>query len=955
MRWIGSLPLRWLLPCSVFVLALPCIALIIYLPLKSGNEQIKSYHRQFLHHQLTNLQLEISEHLHDTDLSGISRQIALFATLPQVQRVVLLDDHDQILLTSNPGWRGRPISMLSTQFDPALMQQVRSQNRGVIVASSTEHLLVYYPAQLPAVRDTIRQGLRGGLYVEYDLTGPLQHQWRAAWAQGSLVALIASGIALLLVLLLRRYIEQPVQSLILATQAMAQGNFRPHFAPMRGVEFVRLNHAFRRLGIRLARSRRQLHAQQSRWLSHISTMPLGCIEWDLEFRVTVWNPAAEDIFGYSADEAIGRHAKDLIIPPDVADQIVVVWTDLIRRRGGARSNNANLTKEGRIILCDWYNSVLTNAAGEVIGAASLIEDVTQRETDRQALVDSTLRYQTLFDSVADGVIVLDDQAGIQSLNRAAERIFGYSESEMVGQSIERLMPQFTTLIKQRVAQLDDEQATNQGRRHELLGRRQDGSSMTLQIESMSMEFKGRALFSVTVQDISERKLNEARIERLAFYDPLTELPNRMLFMDRLQQGIAHARRNRKNGAVLFIDLDNFKMINDSLGHPVGDQLLRHLSITFRNIIRAEDAVARFGGDEFLMLLNDLSGEREQAVNEALRVAEKILRQFDTPCMVLGHELRVTPSIGVTLFPADSAQGDDLIQQADTAMYGAKAGGRNRVQFYLPSMAIAARNRHQLENELRAALQQEQFCLYYQPKVDLHSGAITGFEALLRWIHPQRGVVAPNDFIPVLEESGLILKVGEWVIEQICRDLNEWRSAGLLGAEQTIAFNVSARQFHQPDFIHKIKQITEQQQVDPALLECELTESLLLQDIEEAITKMAFLRALGMRIAIDDFGTGYSSLAYLKVLPVDVLKIDRSFIKDVPDGRKDAAIVETILTIAHQFGFEVVAEGVETEAQAQFLRERGCDSYQGYLCTAPLPPQALFARFGKHISKARSAG
>ena len=942
---LRPLPLRWLLTFSIFALILPALLLTIHLSQRNGNAQIESYHRQFLHHQLANLQIEVSEHLDENDVVGIGRQVALLATLPEIEKIALLDEHDQILLSPVSGWRGRAIEAVTPHYRAASMQQVRRQNRGTITSNQEKMLTAYYPVRLPAARDTIAQGLNGGIYVEYSLKEPLRQQWRTVLSQGLLVILIATSAGLLLLWLLRHWIERPIQALIEATQSMARGDFHPRFEPTPGVELVRLNHAFRRLGIALARNRQQLHLQQSRWLAHVQSMPLGCIEYDTAFRITAWNPAAERIFGYSAVEAIGQSGH-LLIPAELADGAETAWSRLLDHKGDTYLNHANLTKEGRCILCDWHITLLTKADGTVIGAAALVEEVTQREASRQALTDSAQRYEKLFNSVADGVIVLNQQGRIQSLNHAAEQIFGCSQRKIAGQSIDRMIPQFATTIRldSSLSQLNGA-ASAHGRRHELPGRRHDGSSMTLQIESTPLEFQGERLFSVVVQDISERKRNEARIERLAFYDPLTELPNRMLLMDRLEQAILHARRSHKNGAVFFIDLDNFKTINDSLGHPVGDQLLRQLAVTFRHLVRAEDVIARFGGDEFIMLLNELNEEPEQAAEEALRIAEKILHQFDTPRLVLGHELRVTASIGMTLFPADSEQPDELIQQADTAMYSAKSSGRNAVRAYLPSMAIAARQRHQIENELRAALPREQFCLYYQPKIDLKSGRIAGFEALLRWLHPRQGVVSPNDFIPILEESGMILEVGQWVIEQICRDLPSLQSAGLLDASRTVAFNVSTRQFHQADFVQKISQTLAEQQVDPGLLECELTESLLLHDTEEAIDKMAALRALGLHLAIDDFGTGYSSLAYLKMLPVDVLKIDRSFIRALPDDPDDVAIVETILAIARQFDFAVVAEGVESEEQARFLRERGCGSYQGYLCTAPRPLPELLERFG----------
>jgi diguanylate cyclase (GGDEF)-like protein/PAS domain S-box-containing protein len=449
---------------------------------------------------------------------------------------------------------------------------------------------------------------------------------------------------------------------------------------------------------------------------------------------------------------------------------------------------------------------------------------------------------------------------------------------------------------------------------------------------------GSVLSYGSVVDITPRKQAEAQIERLAFYDALTGLPNRRLLLDRLNKALASSSRRSTEGALLFIDLDNFKVLNDTLGHQMGDELLKQVAARLQTCVRNNDTVARLGGDEFVVMLEDLGTSTNEAATQAEGVGRKILQTLNEYYDLGGREHHSSPSVGITLFHHNEHTVDELLKRADLAMYQAKAAGRNTMRFFDPHMQAAASQRATLEADLRQALVRNEFVLYYQPVVNEVS-TITGVEALVRWNHPERGLVFPGDFIAVAEQTGLIQPLGQWVLEAACAQLVAW-AAHPRTERLTVAVNVSARQFRHPEFSGHLQALLERTGTNPFRLKLELTESLLLHDMEDAIAKMAELRAIGVGFSLDDFGTGYSSLAYLKRLPLDQLKIDRSFVSDVLEDPNDAAIARTILTLAQSLDLGVVAEGVETAGQHAFLLRAGCKAFQGYFFGRPVPVHAL---------------
>ena len=446
-------------------------------------------------------------------------------------------------------------------------------------------------------------------------------------------------------------------------------------------------------------------------------------------------------------------------------------------------------------------------------------------------------------------------------------------------------------------------------------------------------------------DITLRKAAEEQINSLAFYDPLTLLPNRRLLSDRLKQALASSARSGKYGALLFIDLDNFKVTNDTLGHTVGDLMLQTVGQRLVTCVREGDTVARLGGDEFVLMLEGLNGTMTESAAQAKTVGEKVLGTISQPYLLAGHHCRSTPSIGVTLFTDHSETSDELLKRADLAMYEAKKAGRNTLRFFDPEMQAAVAARAALEADLRNAVLCDQFKLFYQAQVD-GEGHLTGVEALVRWLHPERGIVPPGEFIPLAEETGLILPLGQWVLQVACAQLTSWSMRPEM-SHLTISVNVSAHQFHQKEFVVQVLAIIARTGASPRLLKLELTESLLVDDVESVIAKMTELKANGVGFSLDDFGTGYSSLSYLKRLPLDQLKIDQSFVRDILVDPNDAAIAKMVIVLAESLGLTVIAEGVETQAQRDFLAGQGCHAYQGYLFSRPIPIEEfeIFARRG----------
>ena len=536
---------------------------------------------------------------------------------------------------------------------------------------------------------------------------------------------------------------------------------------------------------------------------HVERTPLGVIEWDRNERITAWNPAAEAIFGFPLYDAIGKSVAYLLCAEAERPAAEAMCAELLESSEGNKTTLANVTRTGRTIHCEWYNTPLVAPTGEVIGFASLVQDITER------------------------------------LN------------------------------------------------------------------------------------------TERTIHYMAHHDALTGMPNRRLMQDRLHQAIMSARRKQRHVAVLFIDLDRFKVVNDTLGHDTGDFILKEIARRLMSCVREVDTVSREGGDEFVVILPDL-----EKPEHARLVGDKILKELARPVEINGHDIHVTPSIGISHYPNDATDVQQLLKQADNAMYQAKDAGRNTIRFFTNDLNFLLSKRLEIETRLRKAIEHEEFFLTYQPQVEIASGTISGMEALIRWNDPQKGEVLPKDFIFVAEELGLIVPIGEWVFRTACRQLKAWEQEGL--APVTVSINISPRQFMSRRLVATLLSIVRETGADPRRIELEITETMIMRNIDQSIETLAQLRAVGMQVAVDDFGVGYSSLNQLARLPASSMKIDRSFIMNIPHDASSGSITEAIIAMAKRLKLRVIAEGVESRAQLDFLRANHCEAFQGYLFSRPIP-------------------
>jgi diguanylate cyclase (GGDEF)-like protein/PAS domain S-box-containing protein len=560
---------------------------------------------------------------------------------------------------------------------------------------------------------------------------------------------------------------------------------------------------------------------------------------------------------------------------------------------------------------------------------------------QRALREAEQQLRIVFEHSVEGILTFSPDGCIATCNPAASKLFGVAADALAGRRI-------TTLIEAPPGWSGTDCLPL--RQWESTARRVDAPSFPVELTVSETMVTGERQLIGIVRDITERKLAQDRLAFLANYDSLTGLPNRSLFRDRLAQAMERARRSGRTMALLFLDLDHFKTINDSLGHDVGDRLLQHVAQALRTCLRKADTVARnttedftvsrLGGDEFTVIAENLDGPAA-----AQTVAQRLIEALHQPFSTGTQEIFVSTSVGITIFPLDETDLDGLIKHADIAMYRSKELGRNTYHFYSADLNAHAVDRLRMEGELRHALERNEFVLYYQPKADLRSGRITGVEALLRWNRPGVGLTAPASFIPLLEDIGLIVPVGDWVLRTACRQAAVWQQAGL--PPLRLAVNLSARQFKQQDIGAAVSRVLFETGLDASRLELELTESMLMEDSEASAHILKNLVEMGTRVAIDDFGTGYSSLSYLKRFNVHTLKIDRSFVRDIPDDPDDCAIGSAVIALARSLRLRVVAEGVESEAQLAFLRDQGCDEFQGYLLSRPLPA----AEFERWIARA----
>ncbi|GLK87631.1 hypothetical protein GCM10017655_06930 [Pseudomonas turukhanskensis] len=622
------------------------------------------------------------------------------------------------------------------------------------------------------------------------------------------------------------------------------------------------------------------------------------------------------------------HAEDLPVEQALFESVA------LGERDDYELDKRFLREDGSVIYTRLSLRAVRDAQGRLEACLALIEDITAR-------YEAEARYRTLVEHAPEAILLFTEDGGLVDVNENAERLFKLSRDELIGRRPVDLSP---------TRQADGRLSAQAGMGYttaalegaapvfEWLHRDSAGRQLPCEVRLVRMPGEQK-LIRASVTDISERQRYQREIERLAYSDELTGLPNRRLLLDRLQHAMTREVRDSSFGALLFIDLDHFKTVNDSLGHPVGDALLREVTTRLAGCLRAEDTLARLGGDEFVVLLESIGDNAEVAGEHAADVGEKLLQSLLGSYQIDGHELSISASIGIALHPVGDQGAADVLKQADTAMYRAKRGGRNALHFFAPAMQAAIDQRLQLQGELRQALVRNQLHLAFQPQLDLLTGEIVGAEVLLRWTHPERGEIPPTQFIPLAEETGLILDIGAWVLDEACATLARWHRRW---PALVLAVNLSPHELRQFDVVQRVADCLRRHNLPARVLELEITEGVLLEDVDQCIAAMQALKDLGVRFAIDDFGTGYSSLTYLKRLPLDRLKVDRSFVADLPDDASGKMLVETILMIAHNLGLECVAEGIENLAQYDTLRGLDCALGQGFYFSPPLDEAAFLA-------------
>ena len=570
----------------------------------------------------------------------------------------------------------------------------------------------------------------------------------------------------------------------------------------------------------------------------------------------------------------------------------------------------------------------------------LSREIKLRVATEYKLEESTKRYQALFDKTADALLIIEGNRFIDC-NQATLDMLGYdSKEELCNTHPSQLSPEYQPdgqASKTKANEMIRIAFEKGSHRFEWNHRRKNGEVFPVEVLLTAIPFEGTQLLHVVWRDITERKSAEAEIEYQAYYDSLTGLPNRKLLLDRLRQSLITSRRHQYYGVLLYIDLDRFKTINDSLGHSVGDKLLIEAANRIKSCIWDEDTASRFGGDEYLVLLRHLGKDKSAASLTAKKVASRILEQFKAPFIIGEQELHVSSSIGIALFPFEEQGVDDIIKHADTAMYSAKQNGRNQIAFYLSELHEKVVERIELEKDLRKAINDKKLEVYYQPQVG-KAGNIIAVEALVRWQHARHGFISPEEFIGIAEDTGLIYSIGDFVLNQAVKDianLNQEKNLSL-----TLSVNISPHQFRKDDFVYIIKEVMQKAGLAKNFLTLEVTERIAIENLETTIKKFKHLASIGVRLSLDDFGTGYSSLSHLKRLPIDEIKIDKSFVFDIEADPQDALLVKTIINIAHQFGLDIVAEGVETAEQLLFLNKENCHTYQGFYYSKPLPVNLL---------------
>ncbi|MBC8211777.1 MAG: EAL domain-containing protein [Gammaproteobacteria bacterium] len=745
----------------------------------------------------------------------------------------------------------------------------------------------------------------------------------------ALKTLIFLASLLLASTLLSRIVLSRMKRLNKATIQLSEGDYTVRLPHEKDRDMNMVSQAFNQMAINIGARESELKQSQAAYRAVIDNMDDVLFRIGLDGNWEFLGPSWEKLAGNSVEHSLGRHWEDWVDPLDYP--LCYAWfNDVIKNKKENCNTEFRLKcADGESRFVEVISRSILDAKGFSLGISGVIRNISRRKLAEKELQLSA----KIIESTVEGVVVADAEGAVLKVNPAFCKISGYNEDEVMGKNLNLLQSgKHGELFYQDMWSSIKKKGYWRG---EIWNKRKNGDIYPewLTINTLRDEDDRLTNYVGVFSDISEIKDTENRLEYLAYHDTLTNLPNRRLFELRLQHAIQRANRSKSILALLIIDLDNFKEVNDSLGHASGDKLLKNTANILLNNVRQDDTVARQGGDEFLVLLEQIEKPQDAAL-----IAEKILHKLAQPLVIEEHEVFVSGSIGISIYPQQGSDVETLIKNADAAMYRAKGLGRNGFQYFSDHLTVLAKERQQLQVNLRHALKRDEFRLHYQPQISLETYQIIGMEALIRWEQPQIGLIPPNQFIPFAEETGLIEQIGNWVLQEACRQAVSWQKVGL--RKFSMSVNLSARQLALPSLVSTVQDVLRQTGLDPARLELEITESMLMGNATQAVQTLQGLKSLGIALAIDDFGTGYSSLSYLKRFPVDKLKIDREFIRHLPADQEDLAITRAIIALGKSLNLEIIAEGVETPEQYQLLLQEGCHQMQGYLYSPALPAEAM---------------
>ncbi len=887
-------------------------------------------------------QARFDREFRNQDMASVEREVMALNLLEDVKLSALVDHQGVVQFSSSYVNLGVPAAGQFKQFDETNMKRALEEDNPLVVTNRSRDLIQgYSPVSSGLEEDGPTNQAASLLYVEWSLQRPYRNIRNALLRSLVLQWLLMGVVLMVLLFVLHRIVLVPLRGLTHKADQIASGRGNDAFLRKGIAELGELLEALNRMNHNLNRSLKDVRDSEQRWLFALEGAGDGVQDWNLDTDQTYFSPQFKKLIGFDEHQVVNWEDWQRLV--DAGD-----WP-LVERK--IQRHIQGLSELCRLEYCLHHPTggqryilmrgkvVERDTRGHATRFIATHSDITAQRRTEDALRSSEEQYRRLFDMAQEGIWVLDRDGYTMLVNDALTGILGYLKEDLLGRSIlDFVEPASRPLLQEKLGPGGLSMDTHED--YEFLSR--SGRQIHVTMKSSDLmdangEFDG---LIIAVMDITERKKAEQRVRQQVLFDDLTNLPNRRMLNDKLSQEQARALRHKHNGALLFIDLDHFKNVNDSLGHPIGDGLLVAIAHRLRQVIREEDTLARLGGDEFVVLLPELDDDPEAAASMARNVALKVQDALSETFDVSGHKLTVGCSIGIALYPLEQDTIHDIVKQADAAMYRAKDEGRSTICVFSKEMHERIEQNLKLQMLLPGALEEEQFILYFQPQYN-HQRELIGAEVLLRWEEPELGFVRPDLFIKAAEESGQIIPLGDWVLRKACEQMREWRDNGLPASFQRLAINISARQFSQDDFAFKVNAFAEAAQISPHDLELEITESMLLHHLDQVVAKMRLLHEMGFHIALDDFGTGYSSLSYLRELPLNKLKIDQAFVRDIRSDHNDRVIVETIITMARLMELEVIAEGVEEEHQVQFLRNKGCLQYQGYYFGKPMPADVFF--------------